>query len=170
MSFVDPSPRALENNSVTVIHVPASGQWLGSSYWFLSDYKCSVYFVSKIQGHFLKWATYSLCLHHHFHPWDILFFSLTYPSPNWPKFYTLLNSISDLDFCTPSEYTSAIHARDTLVLAKFLSENDLETNGNSKTLIHISQCKSKEIIYKNSPFLGSVRQIRVPQEYLRLLA
>lgn len=26
MSFVDPSPRALENNSVTVIHVPASGQ------------------------------------------------------------------------------------------------------------------------------------------------
>lgn len=105
------------------IHVPLVNdqQLLLISFWL----QVFSVVVSKIQGHHFQCA--------------MKFFSSsslsalrytverpTCPSPIWPKSYPFLNSIRDLDFCTHSEYTSAIHARDTLVLAKFLSENDLE--------------------------------------------
>lgn len=131
MSFVAPSLRTPENNSVTVIHAPlvSDQRKLLISLWLqvLSIF-CLEFRVILLN----MLLTFSLC--HPFHPCDTLLSSARCPCPNWPKSHTLLNSIANLGFWTPSEYTATIHARDTPALAKSLSENDVETYGNSQRL------------------------------------
>lgn len=143
MSFVDPSLKILENNSITVIHVPLVNdqQQLLISFWLqvLSvSPKFRANFFNVLCMQFFSSSSLSALRYSVLQPMC--------PSPDWPKSYTFLNSIRDLDFCTPSEYTSAIHARDTLVLAKVLiwkGCGDMEILRSSET-----PCKWKEIIYK----------------------
>lgn len=153
MSFVYPSLKTLENNSITVIHVPLVNdqQQLLISFWLQVLSVCP-----KFRANFFN-VLCNFFLLHHFQPWDNTVLQPMCPSPDWPKSYTFLNSIRDLDFCTPSEDTFAIHARDTLVLAQVLiwkGFGDLEILRSSET-----PCKWKEIIYREF-YLGSVREVK----------
>lgn len=114
MSFVDPSLRTLENNSIPVIHVA-----------LVNDQQQLLILITRAQ-HFLclKFKVIflnvppTLSLHHHFHP-EI------HCSPGWhalpPTDLNFIhNSTADLDFCAASDYTSAVHARDNTCISKIL--------------------------------------------------